>query len=342
MQLPFNSLRRSLLVALGLGAVTLASHAQSSADSNTLVIYNAQHVTLTQAWVDSFSRETGIKVIVRNGGDAEMANQIVQEGANSPADIFLTENSPAMALVDNAKLFAPLDPATVAQVPAEFQPNHGRWIGIAARSTLLVYRKTRFASKDMLPKSLMDLASPAWKGRVGAAPAGPDFQAIVSAVLQLKGEEATAAWLAGLKANVVTFRSNSAAMKAANDGEVDTAVIYHYYYLGDMAKGGANTDKLGTLYFRNQDPGAFVSVSGGGILASSKRQPQAQQFMKWLTGKGGQDILRTGSSYEYAVGVGAASNRNLVPLADLQAPKVDTSKLNTSKTTDLMLKAGLL
>ena len=342
MQFRFNSLRRSLVLALGLGAATLTSHAQSSADSNTLVVYNAQHVSLTQAWTDTFTRETGIKVLVRNGGDAEMGNQIVQEGANSPADIFLTENSPAMSLVDNAKLFVPLDPATLTQVPAEFRPDHGRWTGIAARSTLLVYRKTKFPSKDMLPKSLMDLADPAWKGRVAAAPAGPDFQAIVSAVLQLKGEAATAAWLTGLKTNVVTYRSNSAAMKAANDGEVETAVIYHYYYLADMSKGGANTDKLGTLYFRNQDPGAFVSVSGGGILASSKHQAQAQQFMKWLTGKGGQEILRTGNSYEYAVGIDAKSNRNLVPLGELQAPKVDMSKLNTSKTTDLMLKAGLL
>lgn len=342
MRFPSNILRRSLVLALGLGAATLASHAQSSADSNTLVIYNAQHVTLTQAWVDKFTSDTGIKVVVRNGGDAELGNQIVQEGGNSPADIFLTENSPAMALVDNAKLFAPLDPATLAQVPAEFRPDHGRWTGIAARSTLLVYRKLKFPSKDQLPKSLMDLADPVWKGRVAAAPAGPDFQAIVSAVLQLKGAAATDAWLTGLKANLITYRSNSAAMKAANDGEVDTAVIYHYYYLGDMAKGGANTEKLGTLYFRNQDPGAFLSVSGGGILASSKRQPQAQQFMKWLTGKGGQDILRTGSSFEYAVGAGAKSNRNLVPLPDLQAPKVDMSKLNTSKTTELMLKAGLL
>ncbi|WP_394790754.1 iron ABC transporter substrate-binding protein [Rhodoferax sp.] len=334
-----NSLRRSLLLALGLSATALLAQAQSGNDG--IVVYNAQHVSLTQAWVEAFTRETGIKVVVRNGGDAELANQIVQEGAVSPADVFLTENSPAMALVENAGLFAPLDPAILAQIPAEFRPDHGHWTGIAARSTVFVYRKTKL-SRDALPKSMMDLANPAWKGRFGAAPAGADFQAIVSAVLQLKGEEATAAWLKGLKENVVTFRGNSVAMKAANDGQVEGALIYHYYYFGDMAKGGENTDKIGVHYFRNQDPGAFVSVSGGGVLASSKRQPQAQAFIKWITGQNGQDILRSGNSFEYAVGVGAKSNRNLVPLAELQAPKVDMSKLNTLKTTELMLKAGLL
>lgn len=340
--MPLNSpsrLRRYLL-ALGLGAAVLPAFAQN-ADNNSILIYNAQHVALTAAWAEAFTRETGIKVVVRNGGDAELANQIVQEGANSPADVFLTENSPAMTLVDNAGLFAPLEAATLAQVPAEFRPDNGRWTGIAARSTVFVYRKTKLP-REKLPKSLMDLADPAWKGRFGAAPAGADFQAIVSAVLQLKGEAATSAWLKGLKENVVTFRGNSVAMKATNDGEVEGALIYHYYYFGDMAKTGENSEKIGVHYFRNQDPGAFVSVSGGAVLASSKRQAQAQAFMKWLTGKGGQDILRTGRSYEYAVGAGVASNRNLVPLAELQAPKVDMAKLNTSKTTELMLKAGLL
>jgi iron(III) transport system substrate-binding protein len=334
---PLRSLFRSMVLAFGLGAAALASQAQDK----TIVLYNAQHESLTQAWVDGFTRETGIKVKVRNGGDADLANQIVQEGAASPADVFLTENSPGMALVYNAGLLAPLDAATLAQVQPDYRPDHGKWVGIAARSTVFVYRKTKF-TRDSLPKSMLDLADPAWKGRYGAAPAGADFQAIVSGLLQLKGEAATAAFLKGLKENVVPFRGNSVAMKATNDGTVDAALIYHYYYFGDMLKNGENTEKLGVHYFRNQDPGAFVSVSGGGVLASSKHPAEAQALIKWITGKGGQEVLRSGRSFEYAVGVNAASNKNLVPLAELQAPKVDMSKLNTLKTTELMLKAGLL
>jgi iron(III) transport system substrate-binding protein len=342
MQVRASASRRSVVLGLGAGLGLASIGARAQSGDSGLLIYNAQHATLTAAWVDAFTRETGIKVTVRDGGDSEIANQIVQEGGRSPADIFLTENSPGMVLVDNAGLLAPLDPATLAQVPPDFRPANGHWTGIAARSTLFVYRKTKL-SRDALPKSVMDLAKPEWKGRWGAAPAGPDFQAIVSAVLQLKGEAATADWLKGLKENVVVFRGNAAAMKAANDGVVEAALIYHYYYYGDAAQQKTtSSDKLGLHYFRNQDPGAFVSVSGGGVLASSKRQAQAQTFIKWLTGPGGQDILRNGRSFEYAVGVGAASNRNLVPLADLQAPRVEIAKLNTSKTTQLMMDAGLL
>lgn len=338
-----NTLSFPLVRAAALAASFFVASFGVSAQSapEGIVVYNAQHASLTQAWVDGFTRETGIKVTVRNGGDTELGNQLVQEGANSPADVFLTENSPAMALVDGAGLFAPLDPATLAQVAPNYRTVHGRWVGIAARSTVFVYKKTKFTPAQ-LPKSMLDLANPEWKGRWGAAPAGADFQAIVSALLELKGEAATAAWLKGMKENVVPFKGNSIAMKAVNAGQVDGALIYHYYHFGDMAKTGENSEKTGLHYFRNEDPGAFVSISGGGVLASSKHKSEAQAFVKWITGKGGQEILRTGSSFEYAVGAGAQSNRNLVPLAELQAPKVEPSKLNSKKVSDLMTQAGLL
>ena len=332
------SLLRSLTLAFGLLGATSVCMAQ---DAEGIVVYNAQHASLTQAWVTGFTSATGIKVTVRNGDDMELGNQIAQEGAASPADVFLTENSPAMALVDAAGLFAPINPDTLVQVGANYRPAHGRWIGIAARSTVFVYNKRKL-NADQLPKSMLDLAQPAWKGRWAVSPAGADFQAIISALLELKGEAITAEWLKAMKQNAVFYKGNSVAMKAVNAGEVEGALIFHYYRFGDQAKTGENSNGTALYYFRNEDPGAFVSISGGGVLASSKHQAQAQAFLKWVTGKGGQDILRTGDSFEYAVGVGAQSNRNLVPLAELQAPKVEPSRLNSKKVTDLMTQAGLI
>jgi len=328
-------------IAVAVGALVAPLFALAQSPAGGIVVYNAQHTTLTQAWADGFTKETGIKVTLRNGGDTELGNQIVQEGAASPADVFLTENSPAMVLVDNAKLFAPLDPATLAEVPANFQPAHGRWIGIAARSTVFVYNKSKLTSAQ-LPKSMLDLAEPGWKGRWAASPSGADFQAVVSALLELKGEAVTAAWLKGMKSNFTAYKGNSTVMKAVNAGEIEGGIIYHYYYFGDQAKTGENSKNVDLHYFRNQDPGAFVSISGGGVLASSKQPAQAQAFVKWIAGKGGQEVLRTGNAYEYAVGKGEASNTRLVPLADLQAPKVEPSKLNSNKVTELMMQAGLL
>ncbi|MGX5023416.1 iron ABC transporter substrate-binding protein [Enterobacter asburiae] len=328
-------------LALLSSSLFLSTQAVAADNNEGIVVYNAQHENLVKSWVDGFTKETGIKVTLRNGDDSELGNQLVQEGSASPADVFLTENSPSMVLVDNANLFAPLDADTLKQVPAEYRPAHGRWIGIAARSTVFVYNPQKL-NEQQLPKSLMDLAKPEWKGRWAASPSGADFQAIVSAMLALKGEKATLEWLKAMKANFVAYKGNSTVMKAVNAGQIDGGVIYHYYRFVDQSKTGENSKNTQLYYFKHQDPGAFVSLSGGGVLASSKHKAQAQAFIKYITGKEGQESLRTNNAFEYAVGVNAASNPKLVPLKDLDAPKVEPSTLNSKKVIELMTQAGLL
>ncbi|TIM65991.1 MAG: iron ABC transporter substrate-binding protein, partial [Mesorhizobium sp.] len=329
MKTAFSTLAGAAALALGLIA------GPAMAEDAGIIVYNAQHESLAKEWAKGFTKETGIKVTLRNGGDSDFSNQIVAEGAASPADVFLTENSPAMALVEAAGLFAPVDADTLAQVPQEYQPSSGKWVGVAARSTVFAYNKDKL-KEGQLPKSLLDLADPSWKGRWAASPSGADFQAIVSAMLELKGEAATSDWLKAMKENFTAYKGNNTVMKAVNAGEIDGGVIYHYYYFGDQAKTGENSKNVGLHYFKNQDPGAFVSISGGGVLASSKHPKEAQAFLKWVTGKAGQEVLKTGTSYEYAVGKDAMSNPKLVPLADLQAPKIDPTHLNSKKVIDLM------
>jgi iron(III) transport system substrate-binding protein len=344
-----KSLKQLTLMAVATATVaTLAACTGGGAGSgapaaggDSILVYNAQHENLTQAWVDAFTKETGVKVVLRSGDDMEMSNQIIQEGANSPADVFLTENSPAMVGVENAHLLAPLEQATLDQVPALYRPSTNDWTGIAARSTVLAYNKTKITA-DQLPKSLMDLADPAWKGRLGASTAGADFQAIVSAMLQLKGEDETLKWLEAVKANYKSYKDDTPVLAGVNSGEVDAGILYHYYSFVDQAQTGDNSGNVSLYYFKNQDPGAFVSVSGGAVLASSKKQALAQKFLAFITGKAGQQVLQTGDSFEYTVGSNVPANPKLVPLKDLQAPTIDPAKLNGAKVTELMTKAGLL
>ncbi|HEX8094531.1 iron ABC transporter substrate-binding protein [Jatrophihabitans sp.] len=315
--------------------------AGGSAGNTTLTVYNAQHEELTKEWAEAFTKESGIKVALRNGDDSEMANQIKQEGGASPADVFLTENSPAMTIVENAGLFTDVDKATLQQVPEQYQPSTGKWVGIAARSTVFVYNTTKL-TEAQLPTSLMDLADPQWKGRWGASPAGADFQAIVSAMLDLKGADATQAWLNAMKTNVKPYKGNSAVMKAVNAGQIEGGVIYHYYWAGDQAETKENSKNTKLHYFGNQDPGAFVSLSGGGVLKSSKHAEAAQRFLKFVTGKAGQQILQTGTSFEYPVGSDVAANAALKPLAELGEPDIDEAKLNGPEVVEMMTKAGIL
>jgi iron(III) transport system substrate-binding protein len=330
-----------IAVVVSVLAVVLGLTACSSSGNDELLVYNAQHESLTKAWIDAFTKETGIKVTYRQGGDTELGNQLVAEGDKSPADVFLTENSPAMAAVERAGLFADLDAETINQVPSQYRPASGKWTGVAARTTVFVYNTAKL-QPDQLPKSLLDLQQPTWKGRWGAAPTKADFQAIVAALLHLKGEAATTQWLAGMKANATIYNDNIATLRAVNTGEVDGGVIYHYYWFRDQAKTKEMTGNTALYYFRNQDPGAFVSLSGGGVIKSSKKAPQAQQFLRFITGKGGQEVLEKGDSFEYPIASGVPANPAVVPLNELQAPVVDPSTLDAQKVADLMTKAGLL
>src|SRR4051812_16665225 len=240
----------TLCVTAVLATAALAQGVPGAANREGIVIYNAQHESLTQEWANGFTRETGIKVTIRRGNDTELGNQLVQEGTASPADVFLTENSPAMALVDAAGLFAPIEAGTLALIPENFRPTNGRWTGVAARSTVFAYNKAKLTA-DKLPKSMLDLADASWKERWAASPSGADFQAIVGALLELKGEAATLAWLKAMKVNAKSYRGNGVAMRAVNAGEVDGAIIYHYYFVGDQAKTGENSKNVALHYFRN-------------------------------------------------------------------------------------------
>jgi iron(III) transport system substrate-binding protein len=310
-------------------------------DEPSLVIYNAQHEELIDDVAKAFTDKTGIEVKLRNGSDLELANQLATEGAASPADVFLTENSPAMALVDNKDLFAELDQTTLDRVPEQYRPDDGRWTGFAARSTVLVYNEDK-VEDDELPTSILDLAKPAWKDRISFSPTGADFQAIVSAVLATQGEAATQQWLAGLKANGTVYDGNNVVLEAVNSGEKDAGVIYHYYWYRDQEESGENSDDSALHFFGNQDPGAFISVSGAGVLKSSDDAEDAQKFVDYLVSKQGQQVIADSYALEYTLNPDVDLGRDVKPLAELQPPDVDVSELNGPKVVEMMQEAGFL
>ncbi len=340
--------RRHLgLAALLTLPLTLAACAGGSAEEafeaepGALQIYSSQHRDVTEAWAAAFTESTGIKTQVREGQDASMGHMIVEEGDASPADVFLTENSPAMTIVERAGLLAPVDEQTLGQLGEGLAPSSGRWTAIAARSTVLVYN-TDEISEDELPSSIMDLADAEWAGRWGGAPGGADFQAIVAGMLSDRGEQETQAWLDALADNAEIYQNNIATMQAVNAGEVPVGIMYHYYWYRDQAgdKAGSASTKL--HYFGNQDPGAFVSLSAGGVLASSDMAEEAQQFLAYITSPEGQQVLVDSGSMEYAVGTGVESDPALPPLDSLDAPPVDPFTLNSDDVVTLMTDAGIL
>ena len=202
-------------VALLASSMMLAFGAQAASADQGIVIYNAQHENLVKSRVDGFTKDTGIKVTLRNGGDSELGNQLVQEGGASPADVFLTENSPAMVLVDNAKLFAPLDAATLARgtaVSPKPRPldRHRRPL---YRVRLQPGQTDRSAAAEVA-------AGP--PSRNGKAAGPPRRQAPISCdrqrVAGAERRKATLEWLKAMKTNFTAYKGNSTVMKAVNAG----------------------------------------------------------------------------------------------------------------------------
>ncbi len=332
--------RVAVLIALSL-VTALAATGCSGDDGPSIVVYNAQHEQLLEEIAPKFTDKTGIEVELRNGSDPELAAQLMQEGDASPADVFLTENSPAMSAVEGAGLFAPLDEAAVEPIPAQYRPESGDWTGFVARSTVLVYNTSMVDEAD-LPDSIMDLADPEYAGMISFSPTGADFQAIVAAVLDLEGEEATQEWLDGLKANGTTYDGNNVVLESVNAGESAIGIIYHYYWYRDQAEAGDNSDNTELSFFGNQDPGAFLSISGAGVLAASDHPDEAQQFVAYLTSEEGQQALADSYALEYPLNPAVTLGPPVKPLAELDPPTVAISDLDGDKVVEMMTQAGFL
>ena len=332
---------RALASALGLVTVVPLLGGCGLIGSPDLVVYNAQHEELMTEIVPLFEEETGLDVELRNGKDLELANQIVAEGEESPADVFLTENSPAMSIVDNAGLFTQVSEDALANIPEQYVPADRTWTGFLARSTVAMYNTDTMTEADM-PASILDFADPEWKGRVGFSPTGADFQAIVSAVLELEGEEATREWLAGLAENGEVLQNNLVVMQTVDSGELDAGIAYHYYWYRDREENGTDSDSSALHFFGDQDPGAFLSVSGAGILAAGEHQDAAEEFVTWLTSTEAQQAMADSYALEYPLNPDAELNPEVKAFDELEPPRVDIASLNGPQVTELMTEAGLL
>jgi iron(III) transport system substrate-binding protein len=328
------------LATFALGGCAGSGAASDSAD--TLTIYNGQHEEVTQALVAAFQKKTGITVHVRNGEGPELANQILAERSVSPADVIFTENSPEITLLARKGRLAKVDAATLAKVPASDSSPQGQWVGFAARATALAY-DPRQLTESQLPRSVLDLARPTWRGRLGIAPVEGDFQPLVTAVSLAKGEAAAKQWLAGLKRNSQVFQNNTAILMAVNSGQLAVGLINQHYWFRLRAANSAGSLPSKLYYFGHQDPGALVNISGVGVLSSSKHAKSAQQFLAFLVSAEGQRTIVGSKDYEYPIAADVAADPVLKPFDTLDPPTVGVAQLGDgTRSIELLRQAGLL
>jgi len=342
-----QSSRRARSTALALGLAMLAPlpapAAPTAAAPAPLTIYAAQHHQLVDMVAQRFTQETGIPVRSRFGEAPELASQIAREGARSPADVYFTENSPELTLLDEKALLAPVPPTTLALVPQQFSAADGRWLGVLARENVLAFDPTKLKEAD-LPASLLDLARPEWKGRVAVAPSDADFLPLVQAVMVLKGRDAALTWLRGLKANAQVFDDDEGVVSAVERGTAEAGVINSYYYYRARVEQGADKTRSEVHHFSGADVGALLNVSGAAVLKSSKNQDAAQRFLAFLVSPPVQEMLaKSEIDFEYPLAPGVAPNPALRPMDQLQPPTLTLKQLGDDQdSAKLLRQSGLL
>src|SRR5471032_178003 len=337
-----RAVRAAAIVVLAGLLVAAVSGCGKSAGNRTITLYNGQHQQTTSLLVADFERRSGIKVPVRSGDEAELANQIIQEGKHSPADVFYTENSPALTALAERGLLAPVDPSTLAVVPKQDSSPVGDWVAVSARASVMVYN-TNEISASQLPTHLLDFESPAWKGKIGYAPSETDFQPLITAIVKLKGEAAAVRWLEALKKDGKTYADNESLVAAVNRGDVAVGLINHYYWYRLRDEVGASAMHSKLAYFAAGDPGDLVDVSGAAALEQTHNPKLAQQFLAYLVSEPAQTIIATSHSYEYPLRPGVSDPRLARSLASLHAAPVSVADLGDgSKSLHLLEHLGLL
>jgi iron(III) transport system substrate-binding protein len=316
-----------------------------ASESNRLVIYSGRKESLVEPIIDQFRQATGIDVQVRYGGTAELAGVLLEEGDNSPADVFYAQDPGGLGAVQAAGLLDRLSDEALALVPDRFASPDGEWVGISGRARTVVYNTEAIADPATeLPADLWGFTAPEWEGRLGWAPTNGSFQAMVTAMRAVWGDEKTGEWLLAIQANdPAVFDSNTPIVAAAGSGEIDVGLVNHYYLYRFLAEDGQNFGAR-NYFLPGGGPGSLIMVSGAGLLKSAANSENGQKFIDSLLSTPGQQYFAA-QTVEYPLVDGVTTIDGLPPLVELDemAVDIDLAQLaDLAGTQQMLLELGVI
>jgi iron(III) transport system substrate-binding protein len=327
-----------LVMAVAIGAA-LAAKTDAQAPQ-VVTVYSGRARALVQPMLDEFTKSTGVRVRVRYGETAGLAATIIEEGANSPADVYYAQDAGALGAVAYSRRLRKLPDDVLNRVEPRFRSADGTWVGTSGRARVLAYNSRKLSPRD-LPSSIWDLVDAKWRGRIGWAPTNGSFQAHVTAMRLLRGDDRTARWLAAMKANGTrTYPGNPAIVEAIASGEIDAGLVNHYYVFGFIKERGESFPVRNHV-FGAGDSGNLINVSGAGVVDTS-RSAAAVRLIEYLLSPAAQRYF-SGETFEYPLIAGVPAHPQLLPLSRIEMPKVDLNHLQALETTlRLFREAGIL
>ncbi|WP_103533437.1 iron ABC transporter substrate-binding protein [Streptomyces sp. SM11] len=340
--LAVGALLAPLVAACGSGEEKGAAAGTNAEEKNgTLVIYSGRNEELIDPLLRKLEAATGTKVEVRYGDSAELAAQLLEEGDRSKAGLFLSQDAGALGALTKEGRLAALPRESLDKVDKAFRAEDGTWVGVSGRARVIAYAPDKVAKA---PDSVHELTGPEWKGKVAYAPTNASFQAFVTGMRVLEGDDATRTWLKDFKANdPQVYEKNGAVLNAVNDGKAELGLINHYYWYEKVAEEGVAKVKAKLHFPTKGDPGALVNVAGVGVLKGSDQSTAAQKAVGFLLSAEAQTYFAD-ETKEYPLAAGVTSKvENLPPLSSIDAPAIDLSKLESLKVTlEMIQEAGMV
>jgi len=312
-----------------------------SADGGTLVVYAGRNENLVKPLIDGYAKEAGVKLEVKYGDTSELLPTILEEGDNVRADVFLSHDAGALGALALEGLLAELPDDLLDTVDDRFRDDEGRWVGVTGRARVIAYN-TNLVKPDDVPDSALSVVEPRWKGKVGFAPTNASFIAHVTALRETVGEDKARAFVQGLKDNdAKRYDGNVQVLDAVANGEVQLGLVNHYYLYNEF-KERPGAPVANAYPGQTGGEGTFVNLSGVGILKGTKRQAQAEAFVRFLLGTKAQEYFRDEVS-EYPLAQGVAALPELPPLDQLKTIDVPLTRLgrDLDGTLQLLKDVGL-
>jgi iron(III) transport system substrate-binding protein len=331
--------RRRAACALLLLAVTAVLPACSSGDDR-LVIYSGRTRNLIDPLLQQFSEETGIAIDVVYDDSANLALAIDEEGANTPADVFLSQSPGATGFLDGQGRLAELPGNVLSLVTADVKSGDGTWIGLSGRVRTLVYNTDLVDPAD-LPDSVLDLTAPEYQGQVAVAPTNGSFQDFVTAMRVELGDDVAEAWLGGMAANdSPTYANNLAIVQAVGRGEVPMGLVNHYYLHQERAEDPGLA--AANHFFPAGDLGSLLIVTAAAVIEGTDMPEEAAQFIEFMLGADAQQFFAD-ETFEYPLASGVEPSGDVPPLGEISSTTIDLDELGggLERTTRLIEQSGL-
>lgn len=312
-----KSILASALIGLGLSALHV------HAADNELNLYSARHYQTDEALYSNFTKQTGIKINRIEAKEDELLERIRNEGANSPADVFITVDASRLAKADEMGIFAPVK----SKVLEERIPEHLRaddWYSYSTRARLIVYNKDTVKPEQV--QTYESLADPALKGKVCTRSGSHPYNiSLGAAMINHNGVEATEKWARDLVANFARAPKggDTDQIKAVAAGECGVAIA-NSYYLARLMNSTKEEDKaavakIGAVWPNQKTWGTHINVSGAGMLKNAPNKGAAVKFLEYLASDDAQKYFANGNNEWPVVESVKVSNPALDKLGDFKA-----------------------